>query len=84
MGRRHTFRQRHFFRAGAALSDHPEDAEAQQQIREWAGKYLATVQYDQVCLFDAQGVIRMSIPAGRPPISSVVSRRIPEVLGRAK
>ena len=64
--------------------DHPEDAEARQQIREWAGKYLATVQYDLVCLFDAQGVIRMSIPAERPPISSDVSRRIPEVLRSGK
>ena len=60
--------------------DHPEDAEAQQQIQEWAVKYMATDQYDLVCLFDAQGVIRMSVPAGRPPISSVVARRIPEVL----
>ena len=60
--------------------EHPEDAEAQQQIQEWAAKYLATDQYDLVCLFDAQGVVRMSVPAGRPPISSVVSQRIPEVL----
>ena len=60
--------------------DHPEDAEAPQQIQEWAAKYLATEQYDLVCLFDAQGVVRLSIPAGRPPISSVVSHRIPEVL----
>jgi signal transduction histidine kinase len=60
--------------------EHPEDAEAPRQIQEWAAKYLATEQYDLVCLFDAQGVIRLSIPAGRPPISSVVSQRIPEVL----
>ena len=60
--------------------DHPEDAEAQQQIQEWAGKYPATDQYDLVCLFDAQGVVRMSVPAERPPISSDVSQRIPEVL----
>jgi PAS domain S-box-containing protein len=60
--------------------DHPEDAEAQQQIQEWAVKYMATDQYDLVCLLDAQGVTRMSVPTGRPPISSVVSQRIPEVL----
>ncbi|MGB7749689.1 MAG: PAS domain S-box protein [Verrucomicrobiia bacterium] len=60
--------------------DDPEDTEARQQIRAWAGKSLATVQYDLVCLFDAQGVIRMSVPAERTPISSDVSRRIPEVL----
>ena len=60
--------------------NHPEDAEAQQQIQEWAAKYLVTEQYDLVCLFDAQGVVRLSVPAGRPPISSIVSQRIPEVL----
>jgi PAS domain S-box-containing protein len=60
--------------------NHPEDAEAQQQIQEWAVKYMATDQYDMVCLLDAQGVVRMSVPTGRPPISSVVSQRIPEVL----
>ena len=60
--------------------DHPEDADAQQQIQEWIVKCTATDQYDLGCLFDPQGVIRMSIPAGRPPIASDVSQRIPEVL----
>jgi len=60
--------------------DHPEDADAQQQLQVWADKYLATEQYDHIRLFDAQGVPRLSIPAGRPPISSAVSQRIPEVL----
>jgi hypothetical protein len=50
------------------------------RFRSGSAKYLATDQYDLVCLFDAQGVIRMSVPAGRPPISSFVSQRIPEVL----
>ena len=45
--------------------DHPEDAEAQQQIQEWIVKCMATDQYDLGCLFDAQGVIRLSVPAGR-------------------
>jgi PAS domain S-box-containing protein len=60
--------------------EHPEDAEAQHQIQEWIVKCTATDQYDLGCLFDAQGVIRMSVPAGRPPISSDVAQRIPEVL----
>ena len=59
--------------------EHPEDAEAQQQIQTWAAKYLATAQYDLVCLFDAQGVVRLSVPA-ESPISSFVSQRVPEVL----
>ena len=60
--------------------DHPEDAEAQQQIQEWTVKLMATDQYDLVRLLDAQGVIRLSSPAGAPPISSVVAQRIPEIL----
>jgi len=60
--------------------ERPEDAEAQRQIQEWAVKLMATDQYDLVRLLDAQGVTRLSSPAGAPPISSVVSQRIPEVL----
>ncbi len=64
--------------------DHPEDAEAQQQIQEWTVKLVATGQYDMVRLLDAQGVNRLSSPAGAPPISSVVSQRIPEILRSGK
>jgi len=60
--------------------EHPEDADAQQQVQEWAAKYMATDQYDLVRLIDAQGVIHMSVPAGRPPLSSVVAQRVSEVL----
>ena len=60
--------------------DHPEDAEAQKQIQEWAVKLMATHQYDLVRLLDAQGVPRLSLPAGAPPVSSIVLQRIPEIL----
>ena len=60
--------------------NHPEDAEAQQQIQEWIVKCTATDQYDLVRLLDAQGVICLSVPAGRPPFSSYVSQRLPEAL----
>jgi PAS domain S-box-containing protein len=69
-----------FSRLVGRFLDHPEDADAQQQVQEWAVKCMATDQYDLVRLIDAQGVIRMSVPAGRPPLSSVVAQRIPEVL----
>ena len=59
--------------------EHPEDAEAQPQIQNWAAKYLATDQYDLICLFDAQGVIRMATPV-EPPISSFLSQNVPEIL----
>ena len=60
--------------------DHPEDADAQRQIQEWTVKFMATDQYDLVRLLDAQGVSRLSSPAGAPPVSSVVLQRIPEIL----
>src|ERR1035437_10316476 len=41
---------------------------------------MATDQYDLIRLLDAQGVTRMSVPTGRPPVSSVVLQRIPEIL----
>ena len=59
--------------------DHPEDAEALPQLQEWAAKYLVTEQYDLICLFDAQGVIRMAVPV-EPPISSFVSQNVSEIL----
>ena len=59
--------------------EHPEDAEAPGQLQDWAAKYLVTEQYDLVCLFDAQGVIRMAVPA-EPPVSSFVSQNISEIL----
>jgi PAS domain S-box-containing protein len=59
--------------------DHPEDAEALPQLQEWAAKYLMTGQYDLVCLFDAQGVIRMAVPV-EPPISSFLSQNVSEIL----
>jgi PAS domain S-box-containing protein len=69
-----------FSRLVQRFFDHPEDTDAQQQIQEWTDKLMATDQYDLVRLLDAQGGIRLSSPAGAPPISSVVSQRIPEIL----
>ncbi len=62
------------------LFEKPEDANAQRQIQAWVENYQTANQYDQVCLLDSQGVTRMSVPADRAPLSSIVSRRIPKVL----
>ncbi|OGV74992.1 MAG: hypothetical protein A3K19_12105 [Lentisphaerae bacterium RIFOXYB12_FULL_65_16] len=62
------------------LFEKPADEDAQRQLLDWLGKYPTHYDYDQIRLMDAQGVSRMTVPAGRPPVSSVVSRRIPEVL----
>jgi PAS domain S-box-containing protein len=69
-----------FSRLVRRFFDQPEDADAQRQIQEWTVKLVATGQYDLVRLLDAQGVTRLSSPAGAPPISSAVSQRIPEIL----
>jgi len=58
----------------------PEDADAQRQLQSWIEKYEDHYKYDQVRLLDAQGIARMSSPAVLPPMPSVVSQRIPEVL----
>jgi PAS domain S-box-containing protein len=69
-----------FSRLVRRFLERPEDADAQRQIQEWTVKLVATGQYDLVRLLDAQGVTRLSSPAGAPPISSAVSQRIPEIL----
>ncbi len=57
-----------------------KDGEAERQLREWIGGYPKNNEYDQVRLLDSQGVTLMSAPAGRPPASAAVSKRITEVL----
>ena len=69
-----------FSRLVRRFFDHPEDAEAQQQIQEWVVKLMATEQYDLVRLLDAKGVTRLSSPAGAQSVSSIVLQRIPEIL----
>jgi len=58
----------------------PADAEAQRQLQAWIERLQTADQYDNVRLLDAQGVIRISVPTDRTPMSSTISRRIPEVL----
>jgi PAS domain S-box-containing protein len=74
------FHNTSFFGLVRRFFEHPEDADAQRQIQEWTVKLVATGQYDLVRLLDAQGVTRLSSPAGAPPISSIVLQRIPEIL----
>ncbi|MBI5394019.1 MAG: PAS domain-containing protein, partial [Verrucomicrobia bacterium] len=58
----------------------PENAEARRQLQAWMGKYQTKNQYDQVRLLDALGVTRVVAPTTRPPLSSAVSKRVPEIL----
>ncbi|MEI6786974.1 MAG: ATP-binding protein [bacterium] len=60
--------------------ENPEAPEASEQLREWLGKYQTAFQYDQIVLLDARGILRMTIPANLTNLTSVISRRLPEVL----
>jgi PAS domain S-box-containing protein len=62
--------------------DHPEDADAQEQLQTWLDKYQTD--YDRVFLLDTQGVERMSTPVTAVPDSAVVSRLVAEVLQSRK
>ena len=53
----------------------PADADAQQQLQDWLGKYPGTYDYDEVRLMDAAGVSRLTIPAGRSPPSDFILQR---------
>jgi PAS domain S-box-containing protein len=56
------------------------DADAQRQLQMWIGKYQVENQYDEVRLQDAQGVTRLSSPAGLPAIPTLVAKNVSEVL----
>jgi PAS domain S-box-containing protein len=74
------FKNAAFFSLTRRFFEKPEDAEAQRQLQAWVEKFGTIFRYDHARLLDVQGVTRMSVPAGRPPMSSAVSQRIPEVL----
>jgi PAS domain S-box-containing protein len=60
--------------------DHPDEAEAQAQLRVWLERYQAANQYERIFLLDAQGVERMSTAGTAGPAAVVVSRRAGEIL----
>ena len=45
----------------------PEDADVRQQLQTWAEKFKTHYQSEQVSLLDAQGITRLSAPAGLNP-----------------
>ena len=60
--------------------ENPADADAERQLQAWLGKYQAHDQYDKVRLQDAQGITRLSVPAGLPAVSTTVAKNAAEVL----
>jgi hypothetical protein len=69
-----------FSSLAARYLENPRDAEAQGLVQAWLESYLAYAQYDRMRLLDTQGVTRLSVPAGVPPVSAAVAQRIPEAL----
>jgi len=60
--------------------DHPEAVDAKQQLQIWLEKHTTMSQSDHIRLLDAQGVTRMSVPAGpRPDMSALIAQRLPGV-----
>ena len=57
----------------------PADEDAQHQLLDWLGKYPACGIYNQVRLFDAQGVCRLVLPAGQAEPSSIIVKNAAEV-----
>ena len=60
--------------------DDPRDVEAKSQVRTWLTRVETHFAYDRAFLLDAGGAERLAVPEGRAPLSSVIARRVPEVL----
>ncbi len=59
----------------------PADAEARAELRAWFDKYVASYnQYDQVCLLDPKGRVKLSSTGSKDKVDPLVAGRIPEVL----
>jgi PAS domain S-box-containing protein len=64
---------RHYF-------EMPQDAEAQVRLRTWLQRIQETNQYDHLFLLDVGGIVLMSVPEEKRPISRHASLRAVEVL----
>lgn len=58
----------------------PGDKDARRQIQIWLSKYYTLYLYDNVCLFDAHGSARISMPEVLPLATPTTSRIVAEVL----
>ena len=58
----------------------PADADAQRQLQVWLDKYKVHFRYDEARLLDAQGVTRLSVPAGLPTVPTSVAKGISNAL----
>ena len=58
----------------------PQDQETQHLLRTWMGLLQAHLQHDRICLLDAKGVQRVSVPDTPEPVGPHVARDAAEAL----
>lgn len=58
---------------------HQNDVAAQAELRGWLEKIAVHAQYERAVLLDAQGAVRLSVPASKVPMSSVIATRATEL-----
>jgi PAS domain S-box-containing protein len=59
--------------------DQPDAAATKLRLETWLANYRNSQRYERL-LLDAQGGVRLASPAGQSGVSSVILRRIPEIL----
>ncbi len=64
--------------------NHPNDREAEKQLRAWMQRVRTAYQYDRLCLSDVGNRERISVPETRTPATTAHSRRASEVLRSGK
>ena len=74
------FRNPLFAARAADFFRDPLDQELERPIRALLQLYRQKISYDQVCLFDGQGIIRLAASANIPPIPAIIQKNVSEVL----
>ncbi|MFZ4778827.1 MAG: hypothetical protein ACOYM3_25960, partial [Terrimicrobiaceae bacterium] len=73
------FKNPSFSNLARRFFEKPEDEDAQRRLLVWLDKYPMSGIYNQVRLFDAQGVCRLVRPAGKPEPCSVIVKNAADV-----
>ena len=60
--------------------ENPQDTDSHGQLHAWLERIIDCYQYDRICLFDGQGVRRLTVPSGTPQSSSTLLKLISDVL----
>ncbi len=69
-----------FYFAVSDLFENPYDTRAQASVRTWLYHLQTSFPYRRILLLDSRGIERFSSPSHPAPVSSIISRRVAEVL----